>query len=72
MDRSKSQPPDGLGDFVAAAFASVGLTKARAQAVARAVGSRDCGCAQRQERLNAIGRGFLGFGAAKPPPQQAE
>jgi hypothetical protein len=42
----------GLGDMVAAGLEAVGITKER---VSAAVGS-DCGCAKRQEALNAIGR----------------
>jgi hypothetical protein len=60
-----SPPPNGLGDLVAAAFASIGVTKDRAQAVANAIGVEDCGCAQRQERLNELGR-MVGIGG--PPP----
>jgi hypothetical protein len=56
---------NGLGDLVAAAFASVGITKDRAQAVAQAVGLDDCGCNQRQERLNEVGY-KLGIGTPTP------
>lgn len=55
----------GLGDIVAFAFASVGITKDRAQAVAQAVGLDDCGCEQRQQMLNEWGRA-IGIGG--PPP----
>ena len=62
----------GLGDVIAIAFASVGITKDRLQAVANAVGIADCGCAKRQETLNQIGREWLGIGATpgeeSPPP----
>ena len=58
--------PAGLVDIVAHAFATVGITKDRAQAVASAVGIADCGCTQRQERLNEWGREWLGIG--QPPP----
>jgi hypothetical protein len=51
----------GLGDMVAAGLSAVGITKERAQAVASAVGVKDCGCKRRQEALNAIGR-KLGIG----------
>lgn len=51
----------GLGDMVAAGLSAVGITKERVQAVASAVGVKDCGCAKRQEALNAIGR-KLGIG----------
>lgn len=55
----------GLGDIVAHAFATVGITKERSQAVAKAVGLDDCGCTQRQERLNEWGRAI---GVGGPPP----
>lgn len=44
----------GLGDLVAYALSSVGITKER---VSKAIG-RPCGCAKRQERLNELGRKF--------------
>jgi chromosome segregation ATPase len=40
--------------MVAAGLSAVGITKDRAQAVAQAVGLRDCGCAERQRRLNEL------------------
>ncbi len=46
----------GLGDMVASGLAAVGITKERAQAVASAVGVKDCGCKKRQEKLNELGR----------------
>lgn len=52
----------GLGDMVADGLAKVGITKERAQAVANAVGVKDCGCSQRQAQLNEIGREWLGIG----------
>ncbi len=42
----------GLGDMVAAGLSAIGITKER---VSKAVGG-DCGCAKRQEALNALGR----------------
>lgn len=54
--------PRGLGDLVADGLAAVGITKERAQAVASAVGVKDCGCRGRQATLNAIGREWLGVG----------
>jgi hypothetical protein len=42
----------GLGDMVAAGLSAIGITKERVSAV---VGG-DCGCANRQEALNALGR----------------
>ena len=55
-----------LGDIVAAAFATVGITKDLAQAVANAIGIEDCGCQQRQESLNELGRKWLGMGDPTP------
>ena len=55
----------GLGDIVAHAFATVGITKDRAQAVTKVVGLGDCGCEQRQQLLNEWGRA-IGIGG--PPP----
>lgn len=46
----------GLGDLVAAGLAAVGITHERAQAVAEAIGLDDCGCDQRREALNELGR----------------
>lgn len=48
----------GLGDMVAAGLDAVGITKARAAAVARAMGMDGCGCEQRQQALNELGRKF--------------
>ena len=42
----------GLGDMVASALSAVGITKER---VSKAIG-KPCGCAKRQEALNALGR----------------
>lgn len=52
-----SAPRPGLGDMVAAGLEAVGVTKER---VSRLVGG-DCGCQQRQQQLNEIGR-KLGIG----------
>lgn len=46
----------GLGDRVASVLNSVGITKARVQAVASMVGVKDCGCAKRQAALNKLGQ----------------
>jgi hypothetical protein len=51
----------GLGDMVAAGLDAIGVTKERVQAVASAVGVKDCGCKKRQESLNNLGR-KLGIG----------
>ena len=48
----------GLGDMVAAGLDAIGVTKERVQAVASAVGVKDCGCKKRQEALNNLGRKF--------------
>ena len=48
----------GFGDMVAAGLDAVGITKERVQAVASAVGVKDCGCKKRQEKLNELGRKF--------------
>lgn len=45
----------GLGDRVAAGLEAVGITKARATAVASAIGLADCGCLARQHWLNQAG-----------------
>ncbi len=58
---SPRRPSPGLGDMVAAGLSAVGITKERVQAVASAVGVRDCGCAKRQAALNFVGR-KLGIG----------
>ena len=58
----------GLGDMVASGLESVGITKARAQAVASAVGVSDCGCGQRQQALNEWG---YAVGIGSPPPPAA-
>lgn len=47
----------GLGDMAASALASVGITKARVEAV---VGG-PCGCRERQAALNAVGAKWLGL-----------
>lgn len=70
-----NQPPDastashefsakkaGLGDRLASALNAVGITKDRVQAVASKVGVKDCGCKQRQQKLNELGQKYLGIG----------
>lgn len=47
--------PRGLGDMVADGLSAVGITKERVQAVASAVGVKDCGCGKRQAALNRLG-----------------
>ena len=58
----------GLGDMVEAGLESVGITKARAEAVASAVGVSDCGCSHRQQALNEWG---YAVGIGLPPPPAA-
>jgi hypothetical protein len=55
----------GLGDMVAAGLSAVGITKERAQAVASAVGVKDCGCRKRQAALNRLGE-KLGLPPGQP------
>lgn len=64
--------PRGLGDLVADGLSAVGITKERAQAVASAVGVKDCGCKKRQAKLNAIGREWLGIGLDAPATVDGE
>jgi hypothetical protein len=49
--------PRGLGDYVAAGLAAVGITPER---VSKVLG-RPCGCKERAAKLNALGR-RLGIG----------
>lgn len=50
-----ADPPPGLGDLVAVALSAVGITEARAQAVAQALGLEDCGCGRRRAAMNRLG-----------------
>jgi hypothetical protein len=50
--------PRGLGDMVSAGLSAIGITPER---VSKALGVKDCGCRQRAEALNRIGR-RLGIG----------
>ena len=45
----------GLGDMVSAGLSAIGITPER---VSKALGVKDCGCRQRAEALNRIGRKF--------------
>lgn len=54
-------PKAGLGDRVAAALDTFGITKDR---VAAAIGVKDCGCQQRQQWLNEFGT-RIGIGTPK-------
>jgi hypothetical protein len=60
--------PPGLGDRLASALESIGITKAR---VSAALGVDDCGCGERQNALNALGRKLLGIGVT-PADADAE
>lgn len=62
-----SPPIHGLGDYVAAGLDAIGITKDRVQAVASAVGIKDCGCKQRQQKLTEFGQKYLGIGVPKQP-----
>lgn len=50
-----ASPRSGLGDYVAAGLSAIGITPER---VSAALGVKDCGCKQRQARLNELGRKF--------------
>jgi len=52
MHKDYPRAKPGLGDMVAAGLSAIGITKER---VSKVVGG-DCGCKQRQEALNALGR----------------
>lgn len=58
----------GLGDMVAAGLSSVGITKDRVAAVV----GRDCGCAERQDWLNRLGRRLGIGGPLNQGPPDAE
>ena len=57
--------PRGLGDMVADGLSAVGITKERVQAVASAVGVKDCGCRGRQQKMNELGHKYLGLPAGE-------
>ena len=44
--------PPGLGDYVARALSAIGITEERVSAVI----GRPCGCSERAEKLNELGR----------------
>jgi hypothetical protein len=52
----------GLGDMVAAGLSAFGITKER---VSKFVGG-DCGCRERQQKLNKLGHKYLGIGHPTP------
>lgn len=53
-----TQPCPGLGDMVKAGLSAIGITEER---VSKALG-RPCGCQDRVEKLNELGRNYLGIG----------
>lgn len=55
VPRAVCRGPRGLGDLVADGLSAVGITQERVQAVASAVGVKDCGCGKRQAALNKLG-----------------
>lgn len=66
-EQAANPPQPGLGDMVAAGLSAIGITKERAQAVASAVGVKDCGCRQRQAKLNELGSKYLGLPTGSTP-----
>lgn len=63
--------PRGLGDMVADGLSAVGITKERVQAVASAVGVKDCGCRGRQQKMNELGHKYLGLPEGHDPGEAA-
>jgi len=61
-------PAAGLGDYVAAGLASIGITKERVEAV---VGG-PCGCGERAAWLNAAGAKWLGLPAGSTAPAEID
>ena len=68
MTDKKQAAEIGLGDGVAIALESIGITKDRVQVVASKIGVSDCGCGRRRSALNELGAKFLGL----PPGSTAE
>jgi len=56
------QQKNGFGDIVADTLSSVGITKERMKALL----GGDCGCQERQEKLNEFGRKWFGLGSLTP------
>lgn len=52
----------GLGDIISYLLSAVGITKER---VSKLLGG-DCGCHKRQQKLNELGRRYLGIGSPTP------
>ena len=65
VPRAVCRGPRGLGDMVADGLSAVGITKERVQAVASAVGVKDCGCRGRQQKMNELGHKYLGLPAGE-------
>lgn len=63
-----SEEKPGLGDQVADALKSVGITEEGVQAIVSKFGIGDCGCGHRKSALNDLGARFLGL----PPGSTAE
>jgi hypothetical protein len=67
MSDAPQKPPAGevellgLGDRVEAVFRALGATKSRMEVLAMVLGWDNCGCEDRKEWLNAIGK-KLGIG----------
>lgn len=57
-----SEASPGLGDIVATGLSAVGITKER---VSKLLGG-DCGCEERQQKLNELGHKYLGIGSPTP------
>jgi hypothetical protein len=53
----------GWGDYVSLFLALFGITKGRANAVARRLGFRNCRCRERQERVNRAGEALRALAA---------
>lgn len=64
-ERFPQEPAPGLGDMVAAGLSAVGITKDRVSAIA----GGDCGCVERQEWLNRLGR-MIGIGTIPTPSEK--
>lgn len=71
VPRAVCRGPRGLGDMVADGLSAVGITKERVQAVASAVGVKDCGCGGRQRKMNELGHKYLGLPEGRDPGEAA-
>lgn len=59
---SAHYPRPGLGDLIASGLSAVGITEDRVQAIAGAVGIKDCGCGGRKKAANELGKKYFGIG----------